>query len=342
MSSYTPTNQRPQAMTGDRPTGPLHLGHYVGSLRSRLELQHTHNLTILVADLQALTDNAGNPQKVSHYIPEVVLDYLAVGLDPAKCRFVLQSAVPELAELTVLLLNLVSVAHLERNPTVRSEITQRGFARDIPAGFMCYPVSQAADIIGLGAGVIPVGEDQLPMIEMANVLVDRINRHGNNDQNKISRCSALLSNTTRLPGVLGGAKMSKSGGNAIELGASAAELQKAVQKMYTDPNHLKITDPGRVRGNVVFSYLDAFDPNKEELEELKRHYQKGGLGDGQVKKRLLSIMEKELAPIRDRRMALKNNQAYAIEILKEGTRQARLEAADTLGKIKAALGVFSL
>lgn len=309
MSSLIPVlPPLPRAMTGDRPTGPLHLGHYVGSLRARRALQHTHDLTVLVADLQALTDNAGNPQKVAHHIPEVVLDYLAAGLEPERCRFVLQSAVPELAELTVLLLNLTTVAHLERNPTVRSETGQRGFERDVPAGFFCYPVSQAADIIGLGAGVVPVGADQVPMIELANVLVDRINRRGEEgaDFQALPRSVAMLSPTSRLPGIFGGAKMSKSGGNAISLDASAQELQQAIQKMYTDPGHLRVSDPGQVEGNVVFAYLDAFDPDAAAVDTLKAHYRQGGLGDSVLKRRLVSVMETELAPVRERRCCPEN------------------------------------
>jgi tryptophanyl-tRNA synthetase len=330
----------PLAMTGDRPTGPLHVGHYVGSLRNRLALQATHRLTVLVADLQALTDNAGNPQKITDHIPEVMKDYLAVGLDPSKVTFVLQSAVPELAELTVLLMNLLTVAHLERNPTMKAELEQRGFQRDIPAGFYCYPISQAADILGLGGGVVPVGEDQLPMIETANLLADRVNHRAGAEV--VARCSALLSTAPRLPGILGGTKMSKSAGNAIALSASAEELAAAVKRMYTDPNHLKVSDPGQVEGNVVFSFLDAFDPHPAEVTELKAHYRAGGLGDMPLKRRLLAAMEAELGPIRERRQALEGEDAFVLGLLREGTRQARESAAERLALVKKALGVFSL
>jgi tryptophanyl-tRNA synthetase len=333
---------KPRAITGDRPTGPLHLGHYVGSLKSRLALQDSHNLVVLVADLQALTDNAGNPQKISQNIPEVMKDYLAVGLDPQRTTFVLQSAVPELTELTVLLLNLATVAQLERNPTVKNEIVQRGFCRDLPAGFLCYPVSQAADIIGLGSGVVPVGDDQLPMIEIANVFIDRINARQPQGAKALDRCAALLSPTTRLPGILGGSKMSKSQGNAIDLSASADELKAAVHRMYTDPLHLKVSDPGQVEGNVVFSYLDAFDPDTVQVDELKRQYRAGGLGDMPLKKRLLSLMEAELAPIRERRLLLEGKEREMLEHLRVGSMKAREGAAQALSVVKRALGVFEL
>lgn len=328
----------PRAITGDRPTGPLHLGHYVGSLRGRVALQDTHQLTVLVADLQALTDNAGNPQKVARFIPEVMKDYLAAGLDPARCTFVLQSAVPELSELGMLLLNLITVSHLERNPTVRAEITQRGFARDIPAGFLCYPAAQAADIIGLGSGVVPVGDDQLPMIELANVLIDRLNHQGAG----LTRCSALLSATPRLMGIDGGAKMGKSLGNAIALGASAEDLRAAVHQMYTDPGHIRMSDPGQVEGNVVFAYLDAFDERKEEVAALKAHYQAGGLGDMALKRRLGDVLEAELGPIRARREAMAGEDGYVLDLLRQGTQAARETAQAQLGAVRTAMGVFSL
>lgn len=333
---------KPKAMTGDRPTGRLHLGHYVGSLKNRVQMQHTHDLTILVADTQALTDNAGNPQKVRDNIPQVMLDYLAVGLDPSRCRFVLQSAVPALYELTALLGNLTTVAVMERNPTVRSEIVQRGFARDIPLGFFCYPVSQAADVLGLGSGDIAVGEDQLPMIELANELIDRLNYRAGQDI--FPRCRALLSNTPRLPGIQGGAKMSKSSGNAIELCASAEQLREAVMRMYTDPNHLKISDPGQVEGNVVFSYLRAFDPNRAEIDELEAHYRRGGLGDMALKRRLAQIMENELAPIRQARAGLDTEQGreMCLDLLREGSRLAQKQAQEIVNQVKEVLGVFPL
>lgn len=332
----------PHAMTGDRPTGPLHLGHYVGSLRGRVELQHTHRLTILVADQQALTDNAGNPQHIRDHIPEVMLDYLAVGLDPAKCRFVLQSAVTSLAELGVMMMNLTTVSSMERNPTIRSELVQRGFERNIPLGFFCYPVAQAADILGLGSGIIPVGEDQLPMIEIANELIDRLNYRAGED--RFARCAAMLSNTPRLPGIMGGMKMSKSGGNAVPLGSSQQMLRDAVMRMYTDPGHLRVEDPGQVEGNVVFAYLRAFDPDQAAVTELEAHYQRGGLGDMVLKRRLHGIMEQELAPIRERRAALDTPQGRsdALDLLREGSRQAQKEASHILAEVRDTLGVMRL
>lgn len=329
---------KPCAITGDRPTGPLHLGHYVGSLKSRLALQDTHDLIVLVADMQAMTDNSGNPLKVAANIPEVMKDYLAVGLDPERATFVLQSAVPELSELSMLLLNLVSVAQLERNPTVRAEIAQRGFQRDVPAGFLCYPASQAADIIGLGGGLVPVGDDQMPMIELANLLVDRINARGGD----IARCQALLSPTTRLPGIEGGAKMSKSSGNAVALGATSEDLRAAINRMYTDPGHLRVCDPGKIEGNVVFSYLDAFDHDTGEVQSLKAQYQAGGLGDVALKRRLFGVMEAELAPIRDRRQALEGQEGLMLEILKQGTRKARVVAQAQLQKVRKSLGLVHI
>lgn len=321
------------AITGDRPTGPLHLGHYVGTLRNRLTLQHTHHLTVLVADFQALTDNMGNVQKVHHNIVEVMKDYLAIGLDPARVRFVRQSAIPELFSITCYLQNLVTVSQLERNPTVRAELASRGFARNIPAGFLCYPISQVADMIGLGGGCVPVGNDQLPMIELCNDVVDKLNAAGG----AFSHCTALLSPTPRLSGIDGQGKMSKSAGNAIALGASQQELFTAVKQMYTDPLHLKVSDPGHIEGNVVFEYLDAFDPNEEEVRELKAHYQRGGLGDMVVKKRLMNVLDAELAPIRQSRAEISD--AYALEVLAEGTKAARTTVQHTLQQVLDALGL---
>src|SRR5690242_5701236 len=270
-------------LTGDRPTGPLHLGHYAGSLANRVALQREHDQTILVADLQALTDNAGRAGDVRRNIVEVVLDYLAVGIDPDVTTIALQSALPDLAELTVLYLNLVTVARLERNPTVRAEIELRGFARDIPAGFLAYPVSQAADITVFRATLVPVGDDQLPMIEQTNEIVRRVNRLA--EAEILPECRALLSRTPRLPGI-DGRKASKSLGNAIPLGASADDIRRLVRAMYTDPNHLRASDPGRVEGNVVFAYLDAFDPDPAAVNELKERYRSGGVGDAALKRRL--------------------------------------------------------
>lgn len=326
----------PLAITGDRPTGPLHLGHYVGSLLNRVQLQHTHQLTVLIADFQALTDNMGNPQKVRANIVELMKDYLAVGLDPSKVRFVLQSAVPELFSLTCYLQNLVSVGQLERNPTVRSELTARGFERGIPAGFLCYPVSQAADIIGLGGGMVPVGDDQLPMMELCNDLVRKLNTMGAN----LPLANTLLSSTPRLIGVDGKGKMSKSAGNAIALGCSALELEQAIKMAYTDPQHLKVSDPGRVEGNVVFEYLSAFDPNTAEVEELKAHYQRGGLGDMALKRRLLGVMEATLSPIRERRVQVSDSEA--LDILAKGTYEARAGVQQVLEHVLSCIGVAQL
>lgn len=321
-------DQRPIILTGDRPTGQLHLGHFVGSLRSRVGLQDSHHQHLLLADAQALTDNADNPDKVRRNILEVALDYLAVGIDPTKTTICVQSCLPALNELTMLYLNFVTVARLERNPTIKSEIQMRGFERDIPAGFLCYPVAQAADITAFKATVVPVGEDQIPMIEQTNEIVRRINRQIGQDL--LPECKALLSNMARLPGFDGKAKMSKSLGNTIVLNASDKDIKKAVNAMYTDPNHLRIEDPGQVEGNIVFTYLDAFDPNKEEVEELKAHYRRGGLGDGTVKKRLESVLKELITPIRERREELAKDPDYIMDVLRQGTDKCRLITQQTL------------
>ncbi|HEY4303760.1 MAG TPA: tryptophan--tRNA ligase [Gemmatimonadaceae bacterium] len=307
-------------LTGDRPTGPLHLGHYAGSLRTRLALQEEHRQTLLIADLQALTDNAGRPAHVAANILEVALDYLAVGIDPERTTIALQSRLPALADLTVLYLNLVTVARLERNPTVKTEIEQRGFARDIPAGFLCYPISQAADITAFRATLVPVGDDQVPMIEQTNEIVRRVNRLGNREV--LPECEALLSNTPRLPGV-DGRKASKSAGNAISLGATTDETATAVQSMYTDPGHARASDPGRVEGNVVFAYLDAFDPNVRAVSELKARYRHGGLGDMVLKRRLTELLDQLISPIRARRAEFAQDLHYVRSIIESGTEIAR-------------------
>jgi len=307
-------------LTGDRPTGPLHLGHYAGSLRTRLALQEVHRQTLLIADLQALTDNAGRPAHVAANVMEVALDYLAVGIDPERTNIALQSQLPALADLAMLYLNLVTVARLERNPTVKAEIELRGFARDIPAGFLCYPISQAADITAFRATLVPVGDDQVPMIEQTNEIVRRVNRLAGCAV--LPECEALLSHTPRLPGV-DGRKASKSAGNAIALGATADEIARAVQAMYTDPGHLRASDPGRVEGNVVFAYLDAFDPNQAAVAELKARYRHGGLGDVVLKRRLTDLLEHLIAPIRARRSALATDLEYVRSIVEAGTDIAR-------------------
>src|SRR3989344_1579203 len=282
-------------LTGDRPTGPLHLGHYVGSLATRLELENKYEQYVMIADVQALTDNFENPEKVRNNVLQVGLDYLAVGLDPRKSIFFIQSMIPQIAELTVFYLNLVTVSRLERNPTVKTEIKDRGFERSLPAGFLTYPVSQAADITIVKGTLVPVGEDQLPMIEQTNEIVRSFNRMYKADV--FPEAKALISNVPRLPGT-DGTKMSKSAGNAIALGASSDEIKKMVMSMYTDPNHVRVEDPGKVEGNVVFTYLDLFDSNKQEVAELKAQYQKGGLGDVKLKRRLIDLLDAFIAPIR--------------------------------------------
>jgi len=331
-------DQRPIILTGDRPPGQLHLGHFVGSLRSRVGLQDSHHQHLLLADAQALTDNADNPDKVRRNILEVALDYLAVGIDPTKTTICVQSCLPALNELTMLYLNFVTVARLERNPTIKSEIQMRGFERDIPAGFLCYPVAQAADITAFKATVVPVGEDQIPMIEQTNEIVRRVNRQIGQDL--LPECKALLSNMARLPGFDGKAKMSKSLGNTIVLNASDKDIKKAVNAMYTDPNHLRIEDPGQVEGNIVFTYLDAFDPNKEEVEELKAHYRRGGLGDGTVKKRLEGVLKELITPIRERREELAKDPDYIMDVLRQGTDKCRIITQQTLDEVKDGLGLF--
>jgi len=324
-------------LTGDRPTGPLHLGHYVGSLRQRVELQHKHKQFVIIADAQAFTDNAENPEKVRKNILEVALDYLAVGIDPKVTTIFIQSLVPELAELTMYYLNLVTVSRLQRNPTVKDEIKQRGFGASIPAGFLAYPVSQAADITAFKADLVPVGEDQLPMIEQTNEVVRSFNR--------IYQCSvlveakALLSNVSRLPGTDGKGKMSKSLGNVISLSDSADEVHQKVKTMYTDPKHLRVEDPGTVEGNPVFAYLDAFDPDKEALAAMKDHYRRGGLGDVKVKRRLQEVLAAEFDPIRARREKFAKDPDAVMRILKEGTEAARKVAADTLDEVRKAMHI---
>ena len=324
-------------LTGDRPTGALHLGHYAGSLRSRLALQGRCAQTLLIADLQALTDSSGRAAHVAAHVPEVALDYLAVGIDPAKTTIAVQSRLSALAELTVLYLNLVTVARLERNPTVKAEVEQRGFERDIPAGFLCYPVSQAADITGFRATVVPVGDDQLPMIEQTNEIVRRVNRLAN--AGVLPECRALLSSTPRLPGV-DGRKASKSLGNAIPLNASSDEIRRLVRAMYTDPLHARASDPGRVEGNVVFAYLDAFDPDAAAVTELKARYRAGGLGDVALKRRLECALDALVAPIRARRAELARDPAYVMDVLRTGSERANATTAAVLGDVRAAFALW--
>ena len=334
--STAPAERRETILTGDRPTGPLHLGHYVGSLRNRVRLQADHDQTILVADLQALTDYSGRAAGVRQNVLQVALDYLAVGIDPAVTTIALQSGIPEMAELTVLYLNLVTVARLERNPTVRAEIEMRGFQRDIPAGFLTYPVSQAADITAVRGTLVPVGDDQLPMIEQTNEIVRRLAHLAGRPV--LPECRALLSATPRLPGV-DGRKASKSLGNAISLSATADEIRAGVRAMFTDPEHVRVSDPGRVEGNVVFAYLDAFDPDTAAVEELKAHYRRGGLGDVTVKRRLEDVLQSLIAPVRERRAMLAQDPDAVLAIVAEGTARARRVAAGVLAEVR---GVFHL
>lgn len=331
---------RPVILTGDRPTGPLHLGHYVGSLRARVELQHTHEQYVLLADIQALTDNADEPEKVRRNIVEVALDYLAAGIDPVRTMICVQSALPALAELTMLYLNFVTVSRLERNPTIKDEIQARGFGRDIPAGFLCYPASQAADITGFRATVVPVGEDQAPLIEQTNEIVRRLNRQAGREI--LPEARALIPPVGRLPGVDGQAKMSKSQGNAIALSASDAEIEEAVRRMYTDPNHLRVSDPGQVEGNVVFTYLDAFDADREQLAALKAQYRRGGLPDTVLKQRLAALLRAFLAPIRERRAELARDRDYVMDVLRAGTARARGTTEATRAMVAEGLGLFRL
>ncbi|WP_426323478.1 tryptophan--tRNA ligase [Pseudoduganella sp. R-43] len=335
--SQPASNSKPIILTGDRPTGPLHLGHFVGSLRNRVSYQDDYQQFIMLADSQALTDNMEDTNKVHRNVVEVALDYMACGIDPAKSTILIQSQIPELAELTFYYLNMVTVARLERNPTVKQEIVLRGFERDIPAGFLTYPASQAADISAFKATIVPVGEDQIPMIEQTNEIVRKFNRLANKDI--LVECKAVVPEVGRLPGIDGKAKMSKSLGNVINLGASAAEITAAVKMVYTDPLHLKVSDPGHLEGNVAFIYLDAFDTDKASLQEMKDHYVRGGLGDSVVKKRLEAVLQDMLAPIRARREELAKDKGYIMQVLKEGTMRAREVAARTTDEVKAALGL---
>ncbi|MEO8346154.1 MAG: tryptophan--tRNA ligase [Betaproteobacteria bacterium] len=328
---------KPVVLTGDRTTGPLHLGHYVGSLKARLTLQDDAEQYLLLADTQSLTDNVGRHGQVSDNVIEVAMDYLAVGIDPNKSTIFIQSQVPELAELSMLLMNLVTVARLERNPTIKEEIRFRGFERDIPAGFLIYPVSQAADIAAFKATIVPVGVDQLPMIEQTNELVRSFNASVNQDV--LVECKALLSAVSRLPGVDGKAKMSKSMDNAISLSAQPDEIRRAVKRMYTDPKHLRVNDPGRVDGNVVFSFLDAFEPDTQRLAELKHHYERGGVADSALKSLLDERLQAFIEPIRARRQRLALDRGEVIAILRRGTERARAKAATTSAAVKRALGL---
>ncbi len=322
-------------LTGDRPTGPLHIGHYVGSLKKRVELQYKYTQYILIADMQALTDNAGNPKKVHDNVLEVALDYLAVGLDPTRNVIFIQSLVPELAELTMYYLNLVTLARLQRNPTVKDEMKLKGFGANVPAGFLTYPVSQAADITAFRAKYVPVGADQLPMLEQTNEIVDKFNSLYQREV--LTRCEPLLSEVVRLPGIDGQGKMGKSTNNAIYLKDDEKTLAAKVRMMYTDPLHIQVSDPGNIKGNTVFDYLDAFDPDKADLAELKAHYKRGGLGDVKVKDRLLGLLNSELTPIRKKRTEFEKDPAEVMNMLRRGSEKARETAASVLTDVRSAL-----
>ncbi len=325
------------ALTGDRPTGKLHIGHYVGSIQTRIKLQdEVDKFFYMVADVQALTDNAENPDKVRGNVLEVALDNLACGMDPKKTTMFIQSEVPEIAELTVLFLNLVTLARLKRNPTVKDEMKQKGFGEDVPAGFLAYPVSQTADILFCKSNVIPVGEDQLPVIEQANEIVDKFNSIYGKTFGKIK---PMLSGTPRLVGIDGNSKMGKSLNNGIYLSDSYEEISKKVMNMFTDPSHIHVEDPGKVEGNVVFTYLDIFDENKEEVADLKKQYEKGGLGDVVIKKRLIEVLENVIAPIREKREQYAKDPRAVMKILEDGTKEARKVAKETMYEVKKALKI---
>lgn len=338
-------------LTGDRPTGRLHVGHYVGSLKRRVELQNTGDfdeMFVMIADAQALTDNAHNPEKVRQNIIEVALDYLACGLDPQKCTLFIQSQIPQLCELSFYYMNLVTVSRLQRNPTVKSEIQMRNFEASIPVGFFTYPISQAADITAFKANVVPVGEDQLPMLEQTKEIVRKFNSvYGDTlvePEILLPENQACL----RLPGTDGKAKMSKSLGNCIYLSEEPDEIQKKVFGMFTDPTHIKVSDPGKLEGNTVFTYLDAFCrpeyfaeflPDYANLQELKDHYTRGGLGDMKVKRFLNNVLQAELEPIRNRRKEYQKDIPYVYEILKKGSEKAEAVAEKTLQEVKASMKI---
>lgn len=338
-------------LTGDRPTGRLHVGHYVGSLKRRVELQNTGDfdeMFVMIADAQALTDNADNPEKVRQNIIEVALDYLACGLNPEKCTLFIQSQIPQLCELSFYYMNLVTVSRLQRNPTVKSEIQMRNFEASIPVGFFTYPISQAADITAFKANVVPVGEDQLPMLEQTKEIVRKFNSvYGDTlvePEILLPENQACL----RLPGTDGKAKMSKSLGNCIYLSEEPDEIQKKVFGMFTDPTHIKVSDPGKLEGNTVFTYLDAFCrpeyfaeflPDYANLQELKDHYTRGGLGDMKVKRFLNNVLQAELEPIRNRRKEYQKDIPYVYEILKKGSEKAEAVAEKTLQEVKASMKI---
>lgn len=328
-------------LTGDRPTGKLHIGHYIGSLKNRVKLQNSgkYDPYIMIADTQALTDNARNPEKIRNSLIQVALDYLAVGLDPNKSTIYVQSQIPALFELTAYYMDLVTVARLERNPTVKTEIKQKDFKDSIPVGFLNYPVSQDADITAFKATIIPVGDDQEPMLEQTREIVRTFNRVYNTDILVEPKGYFPPKGQGRLPGLDGNAKMSKSLGNAIYLADDAKTVQKKVMSMYTDPNHIHVEDPGKIEGNTVFTYLDVFDPDKDKVAELKEEYQKGGLGDVKIKRYLNKVLEAELAPIRERREKFAQDEDAVYEMLLEGSKKANKVANETLQQVRDAIGL---
>ncbi|HEO7351974.1 TPA: tryptophan--tRNA ligase, partial [Streptococcus agalactiae] len=335
---------KPIILTGDRPTGKLHIGHYVGSLKNRVLLQNegSYTLFVFLADQQALTDHAKDPQTIVESIGNVALDYLAVGLDPNKSTLFIQSQIPELAELSMYYMNLVSLARLERNPTVKTEIAQKGFGESIPAGFLVYPVAQAADITAFKANLVPVGTDQKPMIEQTREIVRSFN-HAYNCQVLVEPEGIYPENDAagRLPGLDGNAKMSKSLNNGIFLADDMDTVKKKVMSMYTDPNHIKVEEPGQIEGNMVFHYLDVFgrDEDQKEITAMKEHYQKGGLGDVKTKRYLLDILERELSPIRERRLEYAKDMGQVYQMLQKGSEKAQAVAASTLDEVKSAMGL---
>ncbi|RSJ40094.1 Tryptophan--tRNA ligase 2 [Streptococcus gordonii] len=335
---------KPIILTGDRPTGKLHIGHYVGSLRNRVLLQNEgkYDLFVFLADQQALTDHAKDPQTIIESIGNVALDYLAAGLDPEKVTIFIQSQIPELAELTMYYMNLVSLARLERNPTVKTEIAQKGFGQSIPTGFLVYPISQAADITAFKANYVPVGTDQKPMIEQTREIVRSFNNAYQKDV-LVEPEGIYPENEAagRLPGLDGNAKMSKSLNNGIYLADDMDTLKKKVMGMYTDPNHIRVEDPGKIEGNMVFHYLDVFGrpEDQAEIATMKEHYQRGGLGDVKTKRYLLEILERELGPIRERRIEFAKDMGQVYDMLKKGSEKARQKASQTLSEVKSAMGI---
>ena len=335
---------KPIILTGDRPTGKLHIGHYVGSLRNRVLLQNEgkYDLFVFLADQQALTDHAKDPQTIIESIGNVALDYLATGLDPEKVTIFIQSQIPELAELTMYYMNLVSLARLERNPTVKTEIAQKGFGQSIPTGFLVYPISQAADITAFKANFVPVGTDQKPMIEQTREIVRSFN-HAYQRDVLVEPEGIYPENEAagRLPGLDGNAKMSKSLNNGIYLADDMDTLKKKVMGMYTDPDHIKVEDPGKIEGNMVFHYLDVFGRPEDaaEIAAIKEHYQRGGLGDVKTKRYLLEILERELSPIRERRVEFAKDMGQVYDMLQKGSEKARQVASQTLSEVKSAMGI---